>query len=267
VNATAKVALAGGAGLLAVLWASAAHAKGNGGTAPPHPKPPAGDSPPDGPPTGPDEPPPDTEPPDVEPWENNAYPTPGRFYQVKTHDIFFGTDSDQSIVWRALLSAGWVAAKEFGRMDDRDAGAFARKFASDPARRLQYLGLILCLAYNDAAFGTWGWNRDYNTPGPHGRGIALVPSHIDNRGRLAAGLPAGRNMTLGSPGDLTSTPASPRHRSFPYLFLPALDLGAIARDLSVVPAEPMDLPIPWSYEAGDLPPDRRYGCGSGEREF
>lgn len=156
----------------------------------------------------------------------DVYPTPGRFYQVRQGDFFNGTNPDHSIVYRALLSAGYLAAKNLGGFDDEAASAYARSVANNSAARAIYRKMILCVPFNDENYSTYGYGPNAAV-GPHGRGIRLVPVHADNRARLADGLPAMRLITLGKPSDEGNLLHTGSGDDYEYLWLPALNLSKL----------------------------------------
>lgn len=197
------------------------------------------DDPPDDPP-GPPTPPRSDFPPifepkgvDLAPWESpDNYPRPEIFHSVVSGDIFLGTDSNRSIVYRALLSGAYQAAIDGGAADNA-ARTFAQSIANNPSKRMDYYNLILCSPWNDAVSGTWGYGEQA-LPGPHGRAIRMLKFHPDNRKRLTEGLPAMRNIERGDPSWRQQQP--PREAkaiwqdaavAFEYLWLPGIDLDAL----------------------------------------
>ena len=188
------------------------------------------------------QPPPDEpEPFDPTPWETppgSDYPTPGTLLQVRYGDRLLGTfsakktgaDEDgqalRSIAYTTLLSAGWMAAKEIGGLDDEAAGAFARKVANDPNNRVEYVQLIQCSPWNDALYTTYGFGpKAWESPA--GRALRFLPQHYDNRGRLVQGKAPKRNISLGTPADKNSGNGygqNKNQRNFAYIWLPKINL-------------------------------------------
>lgn len=237
---------------------------------PPTPKGPGGFQP-----EAPDEPPP-ADLPDVNDW-TDPYPTPGRFYQVKQGDNL------SSIARKALLSAGYIAAKEIGELDDAEAQSFAQKVASSGSRRIKYINIIQCSAWNDALYETYGFG-DKAHESPNGRALRLIPQHANNRARLAAGKAPIRNIALGSPADKgkgNRIGVDPAYRQgFEFLWMPAIDLDQLwASDGDLVTPEgltwddgtPQTLPPPWAFQLAIEDVSgvtlTEFGCGLGEWDF
>jgi hypothetical protein len=153
----------------------------------------------------------------------DSYPTPGRFYQVEAGDLFGGEISDRSIVYRALLSAGFLAAKNLGGYDDGAASQYARTIAKSEAARAVYLDRILCVHENDQLYGTYGYGAGASA-GAHGRSIRLMRYHAPNRARLKAGHHAIRKIALGKPADAGTGTGTGDGNSYEYLWLPAINL-------------------------------------------
>lgn len=192
-------------------------------------------------PEEPDEPKPPP-PPDIPKWEV-TYPKDGAVYQILRPDIMLGQDPDHSIIFRALWSASYLAAKEVGGVGDTEANAFARGIAMNANKRLQYLNLVLCSAWNDFLYGTWGYGEKA-WPGPHGRSIRLLSYHADNRARMEQGLPPIRNIMLGSPVDKGTGNAvgawNELQQEYEFIWLVPLDYVALFERGEIE----VD-PIPW----------------------
>lgn len=199
---------------------------------------------------------------------DSIYPTPGRMYQVKKGDIFGGQYGSRSIAYRALLSAAYAAAIENGK-NDAEAKAFAATIAKSGGRRNQYIDAILCAGINDAAYGTWGYDKTGSNKtrvGPHGRGIRLLKYHANNRQRLVEGRPLVRNIRWGdfmSAGDESGTPMDYElAEAYEYLYLPHLDLQAILSGDIVV--DEWDPPFEWEIDVPEDMAGQVFGCGDGE---
>lgn len=199
--------------------------------------------------------------PKVEPAAvTKSYPTGGWMYQVQKGDTVFGEDSKRSIVYRALLSEAYTAARNVG-MSDADAKAFARKIARDDQKRLAYWGAVMCVGLNDATYGTFGFNPSFSSPGPHGRSIEMLPRHADNRDRVAVGEPMLRVVDLQSGARIESG-----YHAYPWILLPKLAEssllnGSIIVD-SWVPPFPHAVAVLDSSLVG-----RVWGCGDGEEKY
>lgn len=160
------------------------------------------------------------------------YPTGESFYQVRSGDMFGGTNSNRSIAYRYLLTEAFLAAKEFGNLDDNKARTWSRSVAQRGNMRLQAIDIIQCAWINDALYGTWGYGLQAK-PGPHGRAIRLLPYHPDNRRMVFDGLGLSRNIELRRPADAGKDgpwnkglggPADPEMREeFELLWMPAIN--------------------------------------------
>lgn len=173
-----------------------------------------------------------------------GYPTPGRFYQVVYGDYFGGTNSQHSIVYRALLSAGYIAAKQAG-YTDAAASDFARNIAKSDRNRGRYRNLIQDSPWNLRLYGTRGYDPKLAIPGPSGLAIRLLPVHAPVRQMLKQRALVPRMIALGSVADGSASGSGNR---LEYLWLPSLDLKAlltgISTDTRIVPVA-MDPPEPW----------------------
>ena len=190
----------------------------------------------------------DLTPPDLDEWEN-TYPTPGTLFQVVYGDYFLGQSTSHSIVYRALRTAAFLAARAQGKTE-AEANDFAKGIAGNANKRLQYLDLILCSPWNDLLYGTWGFGESA-WAGPHGRSIRLMPYHADNRELLRQGKAPMRNIQLGAPADKGTGSArgawSDLESGFEYLWLPGLDLTALWNQGKIE----VD-PTPWPNAAEDM---------------
>lgn len=200
----------------------------------------------------------------------DPYPTPGLMYQVVYGDILGGTNSDRSIAYRALLSAGYVAATQLLGLDQEAASQFARDLARNQAARAIYIRLIQCDLFNSLYYDTEGFDSAI-TSGVRGadgrtRALRFLPVHADNRARLKDGLPPLRRIDRVT-GSATAG-------KLEYLHLPLLDLEAIAN--ANAPLDDRIVVGVWSDgSTGMLPPppiqavmnlavvpSGVYGCGS-----
>ena len=201
-----------------------------------------------------------------DPGKHHAdYPTGGKMYQVRKADIFFGELSNRSIIYRLLLTEGYLAAIDNGA-SDTEARAFAKKIAKTATLRTEYMDVISCAGINDAAYGTWGYGTKPR-PGPHGRAIRLQKYHVNNRQRLTSGLPMQRNIELGdymTAGDSSGTPIDyDLAEAYEYLFMPKLDRAALWNNKEIV-VEQWDPPFAWMIGMpGDLV-GSQWGCEGGE---
>lgn len=162
------------------------------------------------------------------------YPTPGTLMQVKYGDILLGTKSPKagkgrSIAYTTLLTAGWMAAKEFGGVSDDEAGEFARLVANNSDNRVEYVQLIQCSPWNDALYATFGFGPQ-SWESPAGRALRFLPQHYDNRTRLILGKAPKRNIALGTPADKDAGTAfgqNQNERNLAYLWLPKINLRVL----------------------------------------
>jgi hypothetical protein len=171
----------------------------------------------------------------------DPYPTPGMFYQVKQGDTFYGNGSS-AIIYRALRTAGFLAAKLQG-LSDAEANTRGTAFANSANRRTAYNELVQCSPWNDLVFGTW-YAGSQAARGAHGRGIAMFPWHFDVRAQLEQGGPVVRNIDQGAASFVQSEPgklAYPRDsdgKRLPFIWLPELDLQAVANNIVALAPEP-----------------------------
>lgn len=179
------------------------------------------------------------------------YPEGANFYQVKKGDWpGYGTSgatipSDYN---KGLPVAGFLvrremflAAKEFGGLSNEAALVFVNNNLGgskliSPGNRT--LDIILCSAFNDACYGTWGYCGDIainngkcpstmrNHPGPSGRAIRLLTSHPNNIKRIRDGKAVARYVGIGNPanaGDASSSNKTGQKGYYPALWMPKLD--------------------------------------------
>lgn len=152
-----------------------------------------------------------------------TYPTGRNFYQVVQGDIAYGT-SQHSIVYRYLLTEGYLAAKEQG-LSDEDAGEFSKIIAKNADNRIAAWNLITCA--NEAWYGTYGYNPEFEPdPGPNGLAIRLVPQHADNLSRLINNKTLARCIKLGTKakkGDGSGVRVNNTCHSFELLWMPGIN--------------------------------------------
>lgn len=150
----------------------------------------------------------------------DPYPRPATFYQVKSGDTGLG------IAKRYIISAGFLAAKEIGGLDDGAAGQWGAAIGSRNAAQVRAWRLFACSGWNDALVTTYGWKAKSLAVAPTGRSIRLLPQHPNNLERLHQGLPPQRAMKMlkpdakGKGGGL----GVGGHHSFELLWLPGIDL-------------------------------------------
>lgn len=227
-------------------------------------------------------------------WETPLdadYPTPGTLLQLRYGDRLLGnfspsnTGSDEdgqalrSIAFTTLLTAGFMAAKEFGGLSDEDAREFARDVANDNNNRIEYVNLIQCSPLNDAVYATYGFGpKAWESPA--GRALRLLPYHFNNRDRLMLGLGFRRNMSLGVSADKnrgTSYGLDPGQRNFAYIWLPKINLqllwesgGLDVTTQGVTWADGsngiMPPPEVLAYGVEDIPESIAWGCLGYEAE-
>lgn len=211
------------------------------------------------------------------------YPGPARLYPVKYGDTFGGTNGTNSIAYRYLLSAGYLAAKEVGNRPDQEAQQFARSVAQTAGNRSKAIEIIQCCGWNDLLYGTYGWAEGKASPTSTGRAIRLLPQHSDVLSALEnLDIPL-RNIALGNPSDKGKGNAvgvsAGEGGSFELLWLPGLDLDALwssgGKTVQVGGEWPDGtseaLPPPWVQALGATVPEAvnvtRYGCGLGAWEL
>lgn len=225
-------------------------------------------------------------PPGEDPWNPTVYehpenyPTPGRFHQVVSGDIFFGKGSRHNLAWAALYEAAYQAAIEVGEVSDDEARAFAKLTAGKGSNRVKYTDLILCSPFNDMLYGTYGYGKQAHV-GPHGRSIRMMPYHADNRALILQRQPPVRNIQMRSPNDAKKGNAravsSELRETWEYLWLPPLNLQALwetgqitteglawedGSSMMWAPPEISNLGVDYI----DDPGLREYGCLGGEME-
>lgn len=192
-----------------------------------------------------DDPPPGNDDPKDIPSIIKVFPEGGGIYQVRYSDTWLGTTlkaDHLSIGYAFLRREAFLAARQYGGLDDDTAMAWAAGVAKPVKAYTAAVNLILCSGANDACYGTWGYcgkrahqlgrcklpNGSFitNHPGPHGRAIQLEPEHPNNIARLLAGEAMARGVTLGSPnsaGDGSSNRVSNTFASLPAIYCPVTD--------------------------------------------
>jgi hypothetical protein len=230
----------------------------------------------------------------------DVVPRGAHFYQVKKGDIFLGTHTSTSssqghnIAWMAYRRECFEAAKEFGGLGDEGAWAWVNAIPSSMGQSGKTHDIILCGAFNDACYGTWGYcgtpgiqagrcrASEVNRAGPHGRAIRLLPQHPDNIARVRAGKVVARYVQLGTPanaGDARSINKSGQKGKFPALWIPKLNRRALweshgseieAADEAWDDSSPVSSPPPWIMRGGEildysgtLTLPSAYGCAPG----
>ncbi len=177
-----------------------------------------------------------------------TYPTPGAFYQVEYGDIFLGELSGKSIVYRALLTAGFLAAKEIGGLSTSEANAFAKSIAKQAVNRLHYLQMIQCGWWNAATYTTYGYGPKA-WPNAAGMAIRMMPYSAPVRAQIEDGTAPYRNIRIGDESDRGKGNAGRINGQWSeteFLWLPPLDLkalwndGIIALDETPWPGVPAD---------------------------
>ena len=246
------------------------------------------------------EPDPGPTPIDLSPWESTGeYPSPGTFLQVRLGDRLLGRFSEarkdvdiygnqlRSIAYTTLLTAGWLAATEFGGLDPDEPGIsesessrraeaaarFARKVADSDGNRVDYLQLIQCSPWNDALYATYGYGPQA-WASPVGRALRFLPEHYNNRARISQGLKPRRNISLGTISDKGSGNAFGQdgdQRAFEFLWLPRINLQVLwdsnGRDITTEGTEwddgssgIMPPPIVAQLGAEGVPGSVAWGC-------
>jgi hypothetical protein len=177
-------------------------------------------------------------------------PIGGHFYRVKYGDwpgygsAKIATNPAQGLGIATMLvrREAFEAAKEFGGLSDEAAWIWVNNIMGgskviSPGNKT--LNVILCSAFNDACYGTWGYCGDIaiqkgkcpavqrNHPGPHGRAIRLLKQHPDNIARVKQGQGVARYVTVGTAanaGDGSSANKTGRKpQVYPQLWMPKLD--------------------------------------------
>lgn len=182
-------------------------------------------------------------------------------------------------------------------MDDGDAWSWVNSIPSSMGQAAKVHDIILCSAFNDACYGTWGYcgnkavqlgtcSKALNRAGPSGRGIQLLKKHPNNIKRVKEGKAVARYCTIGSPqnaGDGRSKNTSGQTGYFPHLWMPKLDRAQLfsshGAEIDVTPeawedGSPRSSPPPWIMQdntvldfSGTLALPSSYGCGASRLGF
>ncbi|MCH9681293.1 MAG: hypothetical protein K0V04_07665 [Deltaproteobacteria bacterium] len=217
---------------------------------PPRVPPPTDDDPPRVPPPTHEDPLP-TE--DDPPWSElvDPYPRGSTFYPVVRDDRFGGTSSKHSIAYRYLLSEAFLAAREFGGLEDEEAMAWAAATAKQDKVRLAAIDAIQCSGWNDAMYGANPVTQSHASA--HGRSILLRPVHGPTAELLAEGQIPFRNATLGG------NPADGDHRGYELLWMPGIHRATLwesgglvvsTADMAWPDGTSMANPPPWVMALG-----------------
>lgn len=222
-------------------------------------------------------------------------PIGGAFYRVKKGDWpGYGTSGTSNLTNanKGFAVAVWYirrelyeAARERGGLSDQAAWAWVNNAVGgsrviSPANKA--LDVILCSAFNDACYGTWGYCGDIaiqkgrcpssmrNHPGPHGRAIRFLTDHAPNISRFKSGDVAARYAGIGnagSAGDGTSDNKTGKKGYYPELWIPKLDRerlwatggGDFPQQIEVEPtpenwddSSPMSSPPPFIMRGGEI---------------
>jgi hypothetical protein len=205
----------------------------------------------------------------------DTYPRPASFYPVKGGDYGYG------IAFRFLRSAGYLAAKEYGKADDATANAFGQAVASSVSRQKQVWRAISCNGWNDALYTTYGWAGKSQPLAPTGRVVRLVQQHADNRARLSNKEPPIRNMrfkTVKDKGKGNGYGVTASMRNYEFLWLPGVQLKTLweSDGASLVfggewkNGATQKLPPPWVLklgvvnEPGITAPTSNFGCDASQ---
>lgn len=243
------------------------------------------------------------------------FPEGGNFYQVKAGD-WPGSGAHGANIKAnynlGLPVSGWLirremfhAAQEYGGLSNEAAMVWVNNMLKggdllNPSTRT--LDIILCSAFNDACYGTWGYCGQKaidskkcpasmrNRAGPTGRGIRLLKAHPNNIKRIRDGLAVARYATIGNPanaGDGSSKNTSGKTGHYPALWMPKLDRQRLWESANANPGfassyeieasseiwddgSPMSSPPPWVMKdgqildySGSLKLPGAYGCDGG----
>ncbi len=211
----------------------------------------------------------------------NNYPTPGLFHQVVYGDLFGGKNSANNLAWAALYEGAYAAAVEIGGEDSEGAHAFAKVVANKGSNRARYRDAIVCGAWNDLLYATYGYSNK-SKPGPHGRAIRLLPHHAANRDLIFQQQSPMRNIKMKTPADKGQGGGNAIDNEYrdgyEYLWFPALNLaelwntgnitseGMVWEDGSSMSNPPPEI---WGLDIDVLenPGLSTYGCEEGESAF
>jgi hypothetical protein len=216
------------------------------------------------------------------------YPEGGNFYQIQQGNILGWAMSPgthwNSVVYNLLSRELFLAARQYGGLDDPGAHAFAAQHRGRKAHQNAIYIAIVCSAMNDYAYGTWGYDKAINHPGPHGRAIRLLTQHADNEMRLRQGLQIARTVSIKSPADKGKANSNPVHpatpggdNTYPLLWMPSMNREMLWAT-SGAALEIVDYnPPAWITDNGvedysgtlqsNKPPFNVFGCGDGQIEL
>lgn len=210
----------------------------------------------------------------------NVVPQGDHFYAVKYGDTMLGSQTSTSatqghdICWMLYRHECFEAAKQYGNLDDADAWAWVNSIPSSMGQSGKVYRIMLCSAFNDACYGTWGYcgpkavqlgtcSKALNVPGPHGRAIQLLKKHPNNLARIKQGKAVARYCTIGSPqnaGDGRSKKIGGQPGYYPQLWCPMLDRQLLwdthGAEIEITPETWEDgssrsIPPPWIMQ-GDV---------------
>ena len=221
-------------------------------------------------------------------------PQGSHFYRVKKGDVLgYGTSGTYNLTnpGKGLPIAVWYirreahdAAMAIGGLSDEAAWAWVNNnFGGNKviAAANAALDVILCSAFNDACYATWGYcgqpainagrcpSTMRNHPGPTGRAIRLLPYHPDNIARIRQGQVVARYIAIGSAGnagDGRGTNKANKKGFFEQLWIPKLDHARLWATTDGVPGHteieaspetwddgsPLSSPPPWIMRGGEL---------------
>lgn len=173
------------------------------------------------------------------------FPEGNAFYQVRQGDILgWGLKGlhTEAITQNVLARELFLAAREYGGLDDNAALAFANARRRNTSATNAIYDAITCSPLDDACYGTWGYCGDVaiankvcpasmrNHPGPHGRAIRLLPQHANNAVRLMQDLPMARVVAILSAaqkgngkGNAVQAASPGGKSSYPLLWIPGID--------------------------------------------
>lgn len=177
------------------------------------------------------------------------YPTPGRFHQIG------GENSGTTLKKIARLALTTAYFKLLGDFDEADLRA--RRSASWRA----YRDLINCAPWNHALYGSKNQPGPYYYDTPHGDHISMYPVH----GRIRQALEQGEMLVRLVDEEDPKSPAGGVHA---FIWLPPLDLDALAEDEILVSREywytgdSMIMPPPEvvTFDVDGIPESRQWGC-------
>lgn len=208
----------------------------------------------------------------------DPYPTPGMFYVVQSGNTPY------QVAYRALLTAGYLAAKQYGGdLSDSEVTAFAKQVASKVRNQVWYLDQIQCNGWNDFFYATYGYGSSSHAS-QHGRALRFLPWHADQLERIADGLSPLRTQRWGTPSDKRKgnrVGVLSSERNYATLWLPGIKLqvlwnsagatlelgGFWSNDDSKIWPPQWILDLGKSVAAGAEPQGTDFGCGAGEMKI